>query len=170
MRETDDDLAALQTLLDRSATAGGRHLTEIISAERRLTASALCEQLQGMCLLVLATVNSKGHPVTGAVDGIFHRGCFHFGSAPDSMRFRHIRASPFVSAAHLPGEHLQVTVHGQAEFIDVNAPEHAEFRQLLLDIYVPRYGAEWEAMLTGGAQYARILPDRMFTFFMPDEH
>ena len=170
MRETDDDLAALQELLDRSAMAGGRHLSEIISDERRLTARDLCDQLHGMCLLVLATVNSKGHPITGAVDGFLYRGRFHFGSAPDSMRFRHIRASPFVSAAPLPGEHRQVTVHGRAEIIDVNAPEHAEFRQLLLDNYVPQYGAEWENMLTGGAQYARIEPDRMFTFWMPAEH
>lgn len=169
MRETADDLTELQALLDRSATAGGRHLSDIISAERRLTARALCDELQGMCLLVLATVNSKGHPITGAVDAFLYRGHFHFGSAPDSMRFRHIRASPFVSAAHLPGEHLQVTVHGRAEIIDVNAPEHAEFRQLLLDNYVPQYGPEWEDMLTGGALYARIDADRMFTFSMPVE-
>lgn len=169
MRETADDLTELQALLDRSATAGGRHLSDIISAERRLTARALCDELQGMCLLVLATVNSKGHPITGAVDAFLYRGHFHFGSAPDSMRFRHIRASPFVSAAHLPGEHLQVTVHGRAEIIDVNAPEHAEFRQLLLDNYVPQYGPEWEDMLTGGALYARIDADRMFTFAMPVE-
>ena len=169
MNETPDDLTRLQEVLDRSAAAGGRHLSDVISGERRLTAEAVCEHLQGMVLLVLATVSSKGRPIAAPVDGIFHRGRFHFGSAPDSIRFQHIRRSPYVSASHLPGEHLQVTVHGQAEMIDVNAPEHAEFRHTLLDIYVPRYGAEWEQMLTGGAQYARIEPERMFTFFMLEE-
>jgi hypothetical protein len=37
---------------------------------------------------------------------------------------------------------------------------------VLLDIYVPRYGAEWERMLESGAAYARIEADRMFTFHM----
>jgi hypothetical protein len=59
-------------------------------------------------------------------------------------------------------------VHGRAEIVDVQAPEHIGFRQTLLDYYVPRYGAEWEQFLDGGAQYARIAADRMFTFFMDE--
>ena len=39
----------------------------------------------------------------------------------------------------------------------------------LLDIYVPRYGAEWESFLDSGVQYARIEATRMFTFSMSDE-
>jgi nitroimidazol reductase NimA-like FMN-containing flavoprotein (pyridoxamine 5'-phosphate oxidase superfamily) len=168
MHETPDDLRALQELLDRSAALGGRHLSDVITAERRLTAEQVCEHLQAMKLLVLATVSSTGRPIAGPVDGFFYRGRLHFGSAPDSIRFQHIRRSPWVSASHLPGEHLQVTVHGRAELVDVNAPEHAGFRQTLLDYYVPRYGAEWVQMLDGGATYARIEPDRMFTFSMDE--
>src|SRR6187200_1229413 len=77
-------------------------------------------------------------------DGIFYRGAFHFGSAPDSVRFRHIRKRPQVSAVHLPAEELAVSVHGRAVLVDVSAPENQEFRQTVLDIYVPRYGPEWE--------------------------
>ncbi|MBI4933800.1 MAG: pyridoxamine 5'-phosphate oxidase family protein [Actinobacteria bacterium] len=168
MHETPDDLRALQELLDRSDAAGGRHLRDVISEERRLTAEQVCDRLQDMCLLVLATVNSKGRPFAGPVDGFFYRGAFHFGSAPDSLRFQHIRRSPWVSASHLPGEHLQVTVHGRAELIDINAPEHAGFCQTLLDYYIPRYGGEWEDMLEGAPAYARIAPERMFTFFMDE--
>ena len=95
-----------------------------------------------------------------------HRGAFHFGSSPDSVRFRHIAARPQVSATHLPGEELAVTVHGRAEMVDVNADSGAAFRQCLLDIYVPRYGPGWERMLESGAVYARIEAERMFTFHM----
>jgi nitroimidazol reductase NimA-like FMN-containing flavoprotein (pyridoxamine 5'-phosphate oxidase superfamily) len=168
MNETAADLIDLQTLLDHSSAAGGVHLQRIVTAERRLTAEQLVGHLEGMCLLVLATVSSKGRPVAGPVDGIFHRGHWYFGSAPDSIRFTHIRRSPYVSASHLPGEHLQVTAHGQAALIDIAAPEHAAFRQQLLDIYVPRYGADWENFLDSGVQYARIDAERMFTFFMPE--
>jgi nitroimidazol reductase NimA-like FMN-containing flavoprotein (pyridoxamine 5'-phosphate oxidase superfamily) len=168
MHETAADLAALQGLLDRSAAAAGAHLRRIFTPERRLSAEEVCARLIGMCLLALATVTSDGRPLVGPVDGIFYRGAFHFGSAPDSVRFRHIRRRPQVSATHLPGEELAVTVHGRAVPIDVKSPEQAGFRQTLLDIYVPRYGAGWESFMDSGPVYARIDADRMFTFHMSD--
>ncbi len=169
MHETKEDLQRLQQLLDRSYEAAGSHLQEVITPERRLEAADLASMLEGMRLLVLATVTADGRPVTGAVDGIFYRGTFHFGSSPESVRFRHLRTRPACSATHLPGEELAVSLHGRAELIDVNAPEHAAFRRCLLDeVYVPRYGAEWEQILEAGALYARIDAERMFTFWMPD--
>ena len=46
-------------------------------------------------------------------------------------------------------------------------PIDGGFRETLLEIYVPRYGAGWEAdFLDGGPVYARIDADRMFTFAM----
>src|SRR5919198_1630269 len=170
MHETPDDLAELQELLDRSYALAGPHLRRIITPERRLTAEQVSERLTGMCLLALATSTSDGRPIVGPVDGIFFRGSFHFGSAPDSVRFRHIRARPYVSATHLPGEELAVTVHGRAVPVDVGSEADAEFRRTLLDIYTPRYGSDWEQdFLDSGPLYARIEADRMFTFHMsPD--
>jgi uncharacterized pyridoxamine 5'-phosphate oxidase family protein len=167
MHETEEDLASLQRLLDDSYAAGGAHLREVITPERRLGASALCAELLGMRLLVLATVTADGRPIAGPVDGIFYRGSFYFGSSPDSVRFRHINHRPAVSATHLPGEELAVTVHGNAESLDVAAPEHRGFRETLLGIYTPRYGAQWENFLNAGPVYARINATRMFTFSMP---
>jgi uncharacterized pyridoxamine 5'-phosphate oxidase family protein len=163
MHETADDLTALQELIDRSYAAAGRHLLRIHTPERRLRATEVAERLTGMCLLALATVTADGRPVVGPVDGIFYRGAFHFGSAPDSVRFRHIRARPQVSATHLPGEELAVTVHGRA----TEVPIDGGFREALLEIYVPRYGEGWESeFLDSGPVYARIDADRMFTFAM----
>lgn len=166
MHETEEDLARLQELLDRSHAAGGSHLRSIITPERRLNAAELVERLQGMCLLVLATVTADGRPLTGPVDGIFYRGAFHFGSSPESVRLRHIRARPQVSATHLPGEELSVTVHGTAVPVDVTDPSNAGFRQTVLDVYGPRYGAEWEQFLDSGPSYLRIEAGKMFTFHM----
>jgi nitroimidazol reductase NimA-like FMN-containing flavoprotein (pyridoxamine 5'-phosphate oxidase superfamily) len=169
VHETPEDLDALQQLLDESYAAGGTHLHKVITPERRLDAKSLAAELTGMRLLVLATVTADGRPIAGPVDGIFHRGRFYFGSSPDSIRFRHIRKRPAVSATHLPGEELSVTVHGDAEPIDVKAPEHQGFRQALLDVYTPRYGPEWEQFLDSGPTYARINARRMYTFSMPPE-
>jgi nitroimidazol reductase NimA-like FMN-containing flavoprotein (pyridoxamine 5'-phosphate oxidase superfamily) len=166
VHETAADIARIQALLDRSYAAAGEHLSRIHTPQRRLGGAQVAERLQGMVLLALATVTADNRPIVGPVDGIFYRGSFHFGSSPDSVRFRHIRARPQVSATHLPGEELAVTVHGEAVPVDVRASEHERFRQTLLDIYVPRYGPEWEQFLDSGPVYARINARRMYAFAM----
>ena len=167
MHESQADLEALQDLLDRSYAAAGAHLLRIHTPERRLGGAEVVERLTGMCLLTLATVTADCRPIAGPVDGIFYRGAFHFGSSPDSVRFRHIRSRPRVSATHLPGEELGITVHGRALPVDTSTGGEGGFRQALLDIYVPRYGPGWEKFLDSGPVYARIEADRMFTFAMP---
>lgn len=164
MHETPEDLTRLQQLIDRSYETAGPHLLRIHDEERRMTADQVAERLTGMCLLSLATVTADCRPIVGPVDGIFYKGSFHFGSSPDSIRVRHIRVRPQVSATHLPGEQLAVTVHGRAAPVDVRADG---FRQTLLDIYVPRYGTQWaDEFLDAGPVYFRIDAERMFTFSM----
>ena len=145
MHETVEDLRRVQQLLDESYQAVGTHLREVITPERTLTAIKLSEILIGMRLLMLSTVTKDCRPIAGPVDGIFYRGNFYFGSSPVSTRFFHIKHGSSVSATHLPGEELFVTVHGSATPIDIKSPQHGQFRQTLLDIYVPRYGKDWKS-------------------------
>jgi nitroimidazol reductase NimA-like FMN-containing flavoprotein (pyridoxamine 5'-phosphate oxidase superfamily) len=167
VHESEADLTALDALLERSYGAAGQHLLRIHTPDRRLSAEQVAARLTGMCLLALATTTADGRPIVGPVDGIFYRGSFHFGSAPDSVRLRHIRKRPHVSATYLPGEELAVTVHGSAVPVDVQDDQNAGFRRTLLDIYVPRYGPDWEReFLDSGPAYARIAAERMFTFSM----
>jgi nitroimidazol reductase NimA-like FMN-containing flavoprotein (pyridoxamine 5'-phosphate oxidase superfamily) len=165
LNETEEDLKWLQDVLDRSDARAGRHLREVITPERRLSALELCTRLTGMRLLALATVTSDGRPLAGPVDGIFYRGAFHFGSSPDSVRIRHISRRPYVSATHVPGEEFSVTVHGRATLLDMKAEANAGLRRVLLDLYAPRYGPTWEDFLDANVR-VRIEPDRMFTFHM----
>jgi hypothetical protein len=167
VHESPDDIRTMQELLDRSYARAGAHLLRIHTPDRRLTAEQVAGRLTGMCLLALGTVTADCRPIVGPVDGIFYRGSFHFGSSPDSARFRHIGRRPQVSATHLPGEELAITVHGRAVPVDVSADQGTGLRQALLQVYVPRYGAEWEEFLDSGPVYARIEADRMFTFAVP---
>lgn len=170
MHETEVDLLSLQALLDRSYALAGAHLLSIHDPSRRLPAVQIAGRLTGMRLLALATVTRDCRPLVGPVDGIFYRGAFHFGSSPDSLRFRHIRARPQVSATHVPDEQLAVTVHGRAVPIDIKDPEVAGFRQTVLGIYVPRYGPQWEhAFLDAGPVFARIEAQRMYAFGLPGD-
>ena len=166
MHETREDIRALQDLLDRSYAAAGSHLRSITTADRRVSAEDLVDELTGMCLLVVATVTSDCRPIAGPLDGIFYRGAFHFGTAPDSIRYRHLLKRPQISATHLPREEFAVNVHGRAVPVDIRDPAHPGFRETLLEVYVPRYGADWEKFLDSGPVYMRIDADRMFSFQM----
>jgi nitroimidazol reductase NimA-like FMN-containing flavoprotein (pyridoxamine 5'-phosphate oxidase superfamily) len=165
MLETPEEMDRLQQLLDRSAAAAGPHLSGIITGERRLSAARVCQILQGLRLLVVATVTADGRPLAGPVDGYFLHGSFYFSSGRDSVRMRHLAARPAVSAAYLPGESLAVTVHGRAELFDVNDPARGELRQAMLDHYLPLQGPGFQTWLDqADAVGARIAAEKMFTF------
>jgi nitroimidazol reductase NimA-like FMN-containing flavoprotein (pyridoxamine 5'-phosphate oxidase superfamily) len=167
MLETPADLDRLQQLLDRSAAGAGPHLRSIVTSERRLTAAQVGQRLQGMLLLVVATVTADGRPLAGPVDGYFVRGSFYFSSGRDSVRMRHLAVRPAVSATCLPGEDLAVTVHGRAELFDVLDPAHGELRQAMLDHYLPRQGPEFETWLNHvNPVGARIAAEKLFTYAM----
>ena len=167
MHETTEDLARLQATLDRSYEAAGAHLKYVITPERRLSAEQLSGRLQGMRLLVLATVTTDGRPINGPVDGFFYRGEWYFGSSSGSLRFRHIRLRPHVSATHMPAEELSVTTHGRAHEINVKTHDDGGFRRMLFDYYGTRFGDSASQIFDSpGVAYARIEAERMFTFYL----
>jgi len=162
MHETTHDLAVFQELLDRSYRAAGEHLRSIHTESRRMSAAQLVDRLQGIRVLVLATVSADGRPLTGPVDAVFHRGSFCFGTDPSSLRWRHLTHNPAVSATYLPSEEWAVTVHGRAAPVDVSPADPEGIRATLQEVYVPRYGERWVEFLDSGPVYARIDAERMF--------
>jgi hypothetical protein len=53
--------------------------------------------------------------------------------------------------------------------VDVLGESGAGYRKALLEIYVPRYGPEYEAFIDSGPVYARIDAERMFTYHLEPE-
>jgi uncharacterized pyridoxamine 5'-phosphate oxidase family protein len=159
VHESSDDLRDLQSLLDESYDSAGLHLRSIHTPSGRLSASDLVEELGGVNVLHLATVSSSGHPLVAPVDGLFFRGSFWFGSAENSIRFRHIRQDPRVSGSFAKGEALTVLVRGVAEEIDKNQSESEAFREYNREVY----GAEWDSWEYWSSNpYAKIVADRLF--------
>ena len=158
--ETPEDLAELQRLLDDSHAAAGSHLKTIFSDERRVVAADLPGRLTGVQVLALATVTARGEPRVAPVDGLFYRGRFWFGSSEQSMRFRHIRARPSVSATVTHGETFAVVVHGTAVEVDPLTADDGGFLAYLKEVYSP----QWEDWYPQTPPYARIEAKRMFTF------
>ena len=159
MHETQSDLTALQSLIDETYRKAGGHLRTIHTEERRLSAAQVCELLKGVCVLNLATVSRDGAPVVAPVDGLFLRGKFWFGSAPDSLRFRHIRNEPRVSAAFTVGESVSMVVHGVAHEIDTSTGRYDEFYDYCKETYGEQF-TSWDYW--GKYPYAWIEADRFY--------
>lgn len=155
MHETPEDLARLQELLDRTYADGGAHLLDIHTPRARLSAAELVERMTGMNVLVVATVSADGRVFTGPVDGFLFRGRLHFGTAPQALRARHLARRPTVSATHVRGEELVVTVHGAARPLDLRGAD-ADFAALTRE----HYGTGWDEWDGPPAAWA-IEPDRM---------
>ncbi|MGW1997877.1 pyridoxamine 5'-phosphate oxidase family protein [Embleya sp. NPDC001921] len=140
MRETPEDLHELQSLLDASLSRSTTHLRSIITSERTLTAEQLTGILTGMCTLALSTVTAKGEPRISGVDGHFLRGKWHFGTARNAAKARHLAARPAVSAAHMRGEDLGVFTHGTVEILNPREGEAAADWPDLLAYFKDFYG------------------------------
>lgn len=155
MRESPEELAQLQALLDASHGSATDHLRSIISADRRLTAADLVALLTGMRVISLATVTATGEPRISALDGHFLHGTWWFGTSGGAAKARHMAARPAVSVAHVDGEELAVFSHGRVQQLREGDADHAELvahwtdhygqspLELGDDIRLYRYRPQW---------------------------
>jgi Pyridoxamine 5'-phosphate oxidase len=162
VRETPEELAALQQLLDDSFARASRHLAAIMTPPRRLSAERLVADLPSPAVLNIATVTVRGEPRISAVDGHFISGHWYFTTDVSSPKARQLRARPAVSASYTPRDGYGVFCHGRA----VELPPGPE-RQMLIEHFVAAYGQSPEAW--GDIYYARIDPDWLVGFAMTPE-
>jgi hypothetical protein len=135
MRETAEELAALDGLLTRSVAGGNPHLLAIMTPERRLSAEQMVHALEGMQTLVVATVTADGRPLTSCVDGHLLHGRWHFTTDATATKARHLAARPAVSATHARGDTFGVFTHGNAERLTPEDPDFAEVEDHLAGHY-----------------------------------
>jgi hypothetical protein len=93
MLESDDDLARLQMLIDRTFARANPHLAQIVKSECRLNARRVVRFLQGTKHVAFATVNDRGEPRVAPLDGVFIRGRLTVSTGGEAARLRHLRAN-----------------------------------------------------------------------------
>jgi hypothetical protein len=142
MRETDAELTDLQSLMDRSLGAAGRHLRATFADEQRLTAEEFVAALDGIFEMHLAAVTSTGAPLVAPTDGIFLRGKVWFGFPARAVRARLLRRDPRVSASYSK-KSFAFIAHGSAQEVDEANPAWPEYEALLRELYVAEYGPGW---------------------------
>ncbi len=135
MKETPDELAELQQLLDTSHARSGEHLTGIINEDRTLRASEIAGLMTGMRVLAVATTTAAGEPRISGVDGHFLHGRWVFTTSGTAVKARHLKARPATSVAYIDGEEVAVYCHGHVDFLTPAHPEFAEVEAYLTDHY-----------------------------------
>jgi Pyridoxamine 5'-phosphate oxidase len=162
MRETPDELAELQRLIDESFAGASAHLRGIMEPHRRLTAEQLVADIPSPAVLNIATVTRTGEPRISAVDGHFLHGRWYFTTAGDSPKARQLAARPAVSASYTPRDGYGIFCHGDARLLDGDA------RQQLIDHCTRVYGQSPEGFGDGIA-YVRIDPKWLVAFAFSEE-
>lgn len=142
MRDSGDDLEALQDILDRSASQSGDHLRSAFDQSKRLAADRLAAALDGIFELHLAVLSGSGAPLVAPLDGIFFKGRVWIGLPGTSLRARLVRRDPRVSASYNTPE-VAFILHGTALEAEPDNPLLPEYSQLMRDLYVAEYGAGW---------------------------
>jgi hypothetical protein len=162
MRETPDEIAALQDLIDRSFDTASAHLRGIMEPQRRLTAEQLVADVPSPAVLNVATVTRSGEPRLSALDGHFLHGRWHFTTAGDSPKAVHLRARPAVSASYTPRDGYGIFCHGRATLLA------GDERQQLIEHCTRVYGQSPENFGDGIA-YVRIEPTWLVGFAFSEE-
>jgi pyridoxine/pyridoxamine 5'-phosphate oxidase len=134
MNETDDELHALQLLLDASFVRASEHLTSIMTPDRRVRADRLVTELPIPAVLNIATTTAAGEPRISAVDGHFLHGHWYFTTAAESPKARQLRARPAISASFTPRDGFGVFAHGQVGRLE------GDERQMLREHFAATYG------------------------------
>jgi pyridoxine/pyridoxamine 5'-phosphate oxidase len=160
MNETDDELQALQRLLDASFARASDHLKSIMTPERRLPAERLVAGLPTPAVLNIATTTAAGEPRISAVDGHFLDGHWCFSTSSESPKARQLAARPAISASFTPRDGFGVFAHGRAARL-----EGAE-RQSLRQHFIDTYGSDPEGW--GPTAFYRIDADWLVAFAMTD--
>jgi Pyridoxamine 5'-phosphate oxidase len=158
MRETPEEIAELQALIDRTMANVNPHFAGIVTPKRRLTAQQVVTHLQGTRIVAFATVSRKGEPRVSPLDSLFLHGRFTLSTDVAATRIGHLRANPACSAVYMDADKIAVVVNGTVEWIERTHPDHDEIHGAWTSQYHnDPYG--W-----GNIVFFRIAPTGMWTY------
>jgi Pyridoxamine 5'-phosphate oxidase len=164
MRETPEEVAELQALIDLTMAKVNPHFEAIVTRKRRLTAQQVCAHLQGTRIVAFATVNQKGEPRVSPLDSLFLHGRFTLSTGLAATRIGHLRANPACSAVYLEGDMVAVVVNGTVEWLEREHPDHDEIH----GAWTAQYGSD--PYTWGSVAFFRINPTAMWTYaFKPKD-
>ena len=112
MFESEAELAELQRLLDASFDRSEMRGTGIFDASNRLSAGQL-SGFQGVRLVAVASVNSKGEPKVAPRSAAFLHGKFYLAANTGSVTVRRLSLNPGIGITYFENQ-LLIVGHGTA--------------------------------------------------------
>lgn len=143
MHETDDDVRALQALIDRSYARASAHLKSIFKKADQPSAEELIASLDGIFEIHLATTNRDGAPRVAPIDAIFFQARIWFGVPGAAARIPLFRRDDRISASFTRGKTFAFIVHGTTVEVSEYDPLFAEYETYSRSLYVDLYGPQW---------------------------
>ena len=159
MYETEDELASLQALIERSMAAASPQLRSTAPEGRRLSAAQLVDVLRGKAQMAVGTVSASGEPRVSPLDVLLMHGRFYFCTSARAAKVGHLRRRPAVSLAYVDSDVVGVTVHGTATLHEWGAPRFAELDREFLAVYGGTPSTEDEAVV-----FIEVEPARLYTY------
>jgi hypothetical protein len=159
MRETPEEVAEIQRMLDAHMARANPHMRAIVTPKNRPTAGQLVRYLQGVRHVAFASVNAKGEPRVSPLDALFIHGRFTMSTGGEATKVAHLRANPACSAVHVDGDRIAVAVNGTVEWLEPDHPDHAE----TLETWIAQYGSDPYSWGTG-IVFFRIQPTSMWAY------
>jgi len=161
MLESDQEIEAIQKLLDESYLAAGDHLKTIHFEKNRMTAIEVTDHLVGGCICDVATVSPAGKPVVAPMDMFLLHGVCFFNTGPSSIRLRHLESNPNVSIARTVGAEISILIQGSANLI-----ETADY-DYLYPACIDNYGPDYDSWGLWEKPWFVVNPTKMFASRMP---
>jgi hypothetical protein len=161
--ETDEEIAELQRLFDRTMRTANPHMRSIVTPERTLTARQVVTYMQGTKHVVFATVD-EGEPRASPLDSLFIHGRFTLSTGTRASKVRHLRANPACSAVHMDGDRIAVVANGRAEWIGRDHPDH----EVIHGTWERHYGSS--PYTWGDVVFFRLEPVRMWAYAFEPSH
>lgn len=160
MRETAEELATLQALIDRSHKRIGPHMKAITDPRNyALSAKQVVKLLDGMKTVAVAAPAPSGDPLVAPMDGWFLHGKFFFSSGGESIRINGLKRRPRASIAYFEGEKFLINAHGPVELMFKGHPDVEEIDAA----FKKQYGGSAFDWSDEGV-YVRLDADRFFTY------
>src|SRR3989440_6863637 len=159
MRETQEDIERLQTLLDNSIKRAGAFLRRSFQMpEHSLTAQQLIDCWRDVQTIALATVTMKGEPRIAPIGSLLYRGEIYIPTVATAARTRHVMKRPAVSLTLFRENELAIIVHGYATII---SRDHEDFEALENLLYASTHtkAGEW-----GEGVYLHIQAEAIYTY------
>jgi hypothetical protein len=159
VRETPEEIAELQRMLDAHLAHANPHMTSIVTPERRLTAEQVVTHLQGTRIVAFATVSPKGKPRVSPLDSLLLHGRFTLATDGKATRIAHLRANAACSAVYMEADRIAVVVNGTVEWITREHIDHDEIH----GAWAAQYGSDpytWSK----DCVFFRIAPVSMWSY------